>query len=76
MHCAPYGFRATWHHLVVAARIPRSLTDDLDALVRAVDELQRTRDVVVPRAQEYAALRRRETATGRRLPRTSPPWNS
>ena len=76
LHCAPYGFRATWHHLVVAARIPRSLTDDLDALVRAVDELQRTRDVVVPRAQEFAALRRREKATGRRLPRTPPPWNS
>ncbi|MEU6021849.1 hypothetical protein [Micromonospora sp. NPDC047134] len=75
-HCAPYGFRATWHHLVVAARIPRSLTDDLDALVRAVDELQRAREVVLPRAQEYAALRRREKAHGRRLPRTPPPWNS
>ncbi|MEH1166783.1 hypothetical protein V6V47_15500 [Micromonospora sp. CPCC 205539] len=76
LHCAPYGFRATWHHLIVTARIPRRLTDDLDALVRAVDELQAVRDVVLPRAQEYAAERRREKATGRRIPQTSPPWNS
>ncbi|MFB6394811.1 hypothetical protein [Polymorphospora lycopeni] len=76
LHCAPYGFRATWHHLVVAARIPRRLTDDLDALVRAADELQRTRDVVLHRAQEYAALRRREKAAGMRTPRTLSPWNS
>ncbi|MDG4831463.1 hypothetical protein O7627_19380 [Solwaraspora sp. WMMD1047] len=76
LHCAPYGFRATWHHLVVAARIPRRLTDDLDALVRAADELQQARDVVLQRAQEYAALRRREKATGRRTPRMALPWNS
>ncbi|MBF9130235.1 hypothetical protein I0C86_14910 [Plantactinospora sp. S1510] len=76
LHCAPYGFRATWHHLVVAARIPSRLTDDPDALVRAADELQRTRDVVLHRAQEYAALRHREKAAGRRTPRTPPPWNS
>jgi hypothetical protein len=76
LHCAPYGFRATWHHLIVAARIPRTLTDDLDALVRAADELQRTRDVLLPRAWAYAALRRGEKATGRRTPRKPPPWNS
>lgn len=76
LRCAPYGFRATWHHLVVSARIPRRLTDDLDALVRAVDELELARDVVLHRAQEYAASRRREKATGMRTPRTSPPWNS
>jgi hypothetical protein len=76
LHCAPYGFRATWHHLVVSAGIPRRLTDDLDSLVRAADELQRARDVVLPRAHEYAAQRRREKAAGKRTPRTPPPWNS
>ncbi|SBT41004.1 hypothetical protein [Micromonospora auratinigra] len=76
LHCAPYGFRATWHHLVVSAAIPRRLTDDLDALGRAADELQRARDVVLPRAEEYAARRRREKATGRRTPPNPPPWSS
>ncbi|TDC38695.1 hypothetical protein E1211_06575 [Micromonospora sp. 15K316] len=76
LDCAPYGFRASWHHLVVSARIPRRLEDDPDALVRAVEELQRVRDVVVPRAREYAELRRREKAAGVRVPRTRPPWNS
>lgn len=75
-HCSPYGFRATWHHLVVSARIPRKPADDPGALVRAVDELQRVRDVVLPRADEYARQRRREKLAGRRSVRTSPPWNS
>ena len=76
LHRAPYGFRATWHYLIVSARIPRRLTDDLGALARAADELQRARDVVLPRAQEYAAQRRREKMAGRRTPRTPPPWDS
>ncbi|WP_147437428.1 hypothetical protein [Micromonospora musae] len=76
LHCAPYGFRATWHHLVVFARIPRRLEDDPDALVRAAEELQRARDVIVPRAMEYAERRRREKAAGVRVPRTRPLWNS
>ncbi|MFY1634247.1 hypothetical protein ACN27F_13360 [Solwaraspora sp. WMMB335] len=75
-HCAPYGFRATWHHLVVSACIPRKPVDDPDALVRAVDELQRVRDVVLPRAHEYARLRRREKLDGQRGKRSSPPWYS
>lgn len=76
LHCAPYGFRATWHHLVVSARIPRRLADDPDALVRAADELQRARDVVMPQVQEYAERRRREKAVGMRAPQAPPPWNS
>ncbi|ROO51160.1 hypothetical protein EDC02_6028 [Micromonospora sp. Llam0] len=75
-HCAPYGFRATWHHLVASARIPRRPDDDPGALVRAIDELQRVRDVVLPRADEYARQRRREKLAGQRSLRTSPPWNS
>lgn len=76
LHCAPYGFRATWHHLLVAARIPCTLSDDPDALVRAVDELQQARDVVLPRAQQYAAQRRVEKKAGSRIPRVVPFWSS
>lgn len=38
---APYGFRATYHHLTLSAAIPRRLEADQDALVRAVEELQK-----------------------------------
>ncbi|WP_144122794.1 hypothetical protein [Catellatospora sichuanensis] len=46
----PYGYRATWHHLLVSARIPRRLDDDPESLVRAVDELEAAR--LLWRAQE------------------------
>lgn len=36
---APYGFRATYHHLTLSAAIPRRLEADPDSLVRAVEEL-------------------------------------
>nr|BFE55993.1 hypothetical protein GCM10020063_005190 [Dactylosporangium thailandense] len=68
LHCAPYGFRATWHHLVAAARIPRTLEADPASLVRAVDELARAREVVLPRVYAYDADRRRAEALGRRVP--------
>ncbi|HET9138518.1 hypothetical protein, partial [Actinophytocola sp.] len=42
----PYGFRATWHHLVVNAGIPRRLEDDPESLVRAVAELAEARPFV------------------------------
>ncbi|XVU20718.1 hypothetical protein ACQPZJ_25960 [Actinoplanes sp. CA-054009] len=45
LHFAPYGFRATWHHLLVSARVPVWLDDDPDALVRAVDELEEARNL-------------------------------
>ncbi|MFB9238432.1 hypothetical protein ACFFWC_23360 [Plantactinospora siamensis] len=76
LHCAPYGFRATWHHLVVTARIPQRLEDDPDALVRAVQELEHTRAVLLPVAYAYAARRRREKAAGSRTAATPAPWNS
>ncbi|MEU4218416.1 hypothetical protein [Actinoplanes sp. NPDC026623] len=28
VHFGPYGFRATWHHLMVGAGVPRRLEDD------------------------------------------------
>jgi len=76
LHCAPYGFRATWHHLVVSVPIPRRLDDNPAALVQAVDELAAARAVVLVQADAYAARRRREKAAGLRVPRTPAPWNS
>jgi hypothetical protein len=67
-HFAPYGFRATWHHLVVSARIPVRLEDDLDSLTRAVDELEAARALVLPVVDAYAARRRAEKRAGRRVP--------
>lgn len=76
LHCAPYGFRATWHHLVSGVPIPRRLEDDPAALIRAVDELAEVRAVVLVRAATYAERRRREKAAGLRVPLTAAPWNS
>ncbi|GAA4011384.1 hypothetical protein GCM10022247_37230 [Allokutzneria multivorans] len=72
----PYGFRATWHHVIVSANVPRLLEDDLDSLVRAVDELEQARAVWRSKSEEHAALRRREKASGRRVPRRADPWHA
>ncbi|GAA2480081.1 hypothetical protein [Winogradskya humida] len=72
LHFAPYGFRATWHHLVVSARIPRRLEDDPVSLERAVDELSEGRDVMLAVRLAYEQERRLEKASGRRVPRS---WN-
>ncbi|MEU2364779.1 hypothetical protein ACFCY8_32225 [Streptomyces noursei] len=63
---APYGLRATYHHLTLSAAIPRQLEADPDALVRAVDELHQARVLWRVRAEEYAAHRRAEKRAGRR----------
>ncbi|HEY2671321.1 MAG TPA: hypothetical protein VGJ07_13245 [Rugosimonospora sp.] len=76
LHFAPYGFRATWHHLIVSARIPRRLDDDPQALVRAVDELERARRPVMSYAEAYVLRRRQEKAAGRRVSGEADPWNS
>ncbi|TDO42307.1 hypothetical protein C8E87_6074 [Paractinoplanes brasiliensis] len=76
LHCSPYGFRATWHHLVVFAGIPRHLDTDPESLVRAVLELEQARQVVLPRAAAYARQRRQEKSAGLRVPRSVVPWNS
>ena len=48
---APYGFRATYHHLTLSAAIPRRLEADPDALVRAVEELHEARVLWLARAE-------------------------
>ncbi|MEU3242538.1 hypothetical protein [Streptomyces sp. NPDC006875] len=71
---APYGFRATYHHLTLSASIPRRLEADPEALVRAVEELQEARMLWLVRVEEYAAQRRAEKLAGRRTLANSRPW--
>ncbi|MGK3208444.1 hypothetical protein [Amycolatopsis sp. MEPSY49] len=72
----PYGFRATWHHLIVGAGVPRNLDDDPRSLVRAVDELEEARLVWRAQSEDYAARRRREKADGRRDASRADHWRS
>ncbi|MFF7989556.1 hypothetical protein ACFZDG_07155 [Kitasatospora xanthocidica] len=72
---APYGLRATYHHLTVSARMPRHLETDPDSLVRAVDELHEARELWRARAEEYAADRRAQKRAGRRQPSVTPWWD-
>ncbi|MFF3257458.1 hypothetical protein ACFYWP_42285 [Actinacidiphila glaucinigra] len=71
---APYGFRATYHHLTLSAAIPRRLEADPDALVRAVEELHAARVLWLARAEEYAAQRRAQKRAGRRAVANPRPW--
>jgi hypothetical protein len=71
---APYGYRATWHHLVVHTAIPQRLERDTKSLVRAVGELQAARRLVLPRAEDYTAQRRRAKAAGQRRPTRQELW--
>ncbi|MET8627342.1 hypothetical protein ABZW30_26915 [Kitasatospora sp. NPDC004669] len=57
---APYGLRATYHHLTVSARMPRLLEADPDSLVRAVEELHEARQLWAARLEEYKAQRQAE----------------
>nr|WP_223242350.1 hypothetical protein [Streptomyces sp. CBMA123] len=72
---APYGFRATYHHLTLSARMPRLLEADPESLVRAVEELHEARQLWLARAEEYAARRRAEKRAGRRSVAEPAWWN-
>ncbi len=76
MHFGPYGFRATWHHLMVSAGVPQRLEDDPAALDRAVDELEEARMLWATYRDAFAERRRQEKARGRRTPRRSERWYS
>ncbi|MFF9041732.1 hypothetical protein ACF090_40410 [Streptomyces sp. NPDC014892] len=71
---APYGLRATYHHLTLSAAIPRRLEADPDALVRAVEELHEARVLWLARAREYAGQRRAKKRAGRRAVPDPRPW--
>ncbi|GGT89286.1 hypothetical protein [Streptomyces violascens] len=63
---APYGFRATYHHLCRSAGVPAVLESDPQSLVRAVEELYAARQLCLADEAAYAARRRGEKAAGRR----------
>ncbi|MER5729244.1 hypothetical protein ABT084_13065 [Streptomyces sp. NPDC002138] len=70
---APYGLRATYHHLCASARVPADLGQDPEALVRAVEELHAAREVWTA---EFARWRERRTAqkhAGVRVPDPAEP---
>lgn len=73
----PYGFRATWHHLVVSAGLSAWLEseENPESLVRAVDELAEARRLWLAETQAFEARRRRAKATGRRQPRRDERWH-
>lgn len=75
-HFAPYGFHATWHHLATAHRIPRRIENDPASLVRALDELEAARALVLSSAVAFAHRRRLQKRAGRRVPMTPHPWDS
>lgn len=63
---APYGFRATYHHLCRSARIPADPRDDPASLIRAVEELHAARRLWAADEAAFMARRRRQKAAGRR----------
>ncbi|WP_406196991.1 hypothetical protein OH807_10995 [Kitasatospora sp. NBC_01560] len=69
---APYGLRATYHHLTLSARIPRRLDADPGALVRAVEELHEARLLWLAQQERYVARRRTEKAAGLRAATGAP----
>ncbi|SBT40885.1 hypothetical protein [Micromonospora narathiwatensis] len=76
LHFSPYGFRATWHHLVVNAGLPVCLEEDPDSLLRAVDELDEARQIWLADTHAFTARRRQEKAAGRRNPRREDAWHT
>jgi hypothetical protein len=73
---APYGFRATWHHVVTVGRLPQRLEFDPGSLDRALAELEPARVLWLSHREAYAAHRRDEKARGRRTPQASLPMYS
>ncbi|MEV4680494.1 hypothetical protein [Streptomyces kurssanovii] len=74
VHFSPYGFRATYHHLCLSARIPKPLDRDPDALVRAVEELRHARRLWLEGERAFAARRRADKARGRRQVAAHESW--
>ncbi|MFF4697693.1 hypothetical protein [Streptomyces chattanoogensis] len=73
---APYGHRATWHHLCTRAGIvAHDRNPDPERLVAALAELEEARTVWLAYEQEFAARRRREKHDGIRQPGTLDDWH-
>ncbi len=73
---APYGHRATWHHLCARAGIaPEDRAPDPVRLVCALDELEEARSVWLAYEAEFADRRRREKHDGVRQPTALDDWH-
>ncbi|WP_420855722.1 hypothetical protein [Streptomyces oceani] len=73
---APYGHRATWHHLCSRAGIPPDQRDpDPALLVVALEELEEARSVWLAYEAEVANRRRREKQLGIRQPTDVDGWH-
>ncbi|UUN25988.1 hypothetical protein [Streptomyces sp. FIT100] len=73
---APYGHRATWHHLCARHGIgPDDRAPDPERLVAAVDELEEARDVWLAYEEEFAERRKREKHNGLRRPGAFDDWH-
>jgi hypothetical protein len=73
---APYGHRATWHHL--CARAGFGTADRWpahDRLIAALDELEEARAVWLVHEDEFAARRKREKHHGIRQPTALDNWH-
>ncbi|WP_247597808.1 hypothetical protein [Streptomyces sp. RKND-216] len=74
---APYGHRATWHHLCSRAGIsPEDREPDPELLVSALEELEEARDVWLAYEEEVAQRRRREKHDGIRQPTALDDWHA
>lgn len=73
---APYGHRATWHHLCRRAGIaPQDRDPDPDRLVAALAELEEARALWLAYEAQFAARRRREKHDGIRQPGALDAWH-
>lgn len=73
---APYGHRATWHHLCERAGIaPEDRAPDPALLVAALEELEEARDVWLDYEREFARRRRRQKCVGIRQPTALDDWH-
>lgn len=73
---APYGHRATWHHLCARAGIdPEDREPDPGRLIAALEELEEARSVWLAYEEEVAERRRREKHDGIRQPTPMDEWH-
>ncbi|MFD9423418.1 MULTISPECIES: hypothetical protein [unclassified Streptomyces] len=73
---APYGHRATWHHLCARHGIgPEDRAPDPVRLMRALEELEEARAIWLAYETGFAERRRREKHDGRRRPAAFDDWH-
>ncbi|MGY0063192.1 hypothetical protein ACWY4P_42765 [Streptomyces sp. LZ34] len=73
---APYGHRATWHHLCSRAGIvPEDRHPEPARLITALEELEEARTLWLGYEADFAARRRREKHHGIRQPSTVDDWH-